>query len=434
MNSLQETSETLSIADVLPIVDAVVAQMSCHLPPHVSAQDLASAGKLALMEVLSDFNGSFAQDRGYVVCRVRGAVMDEMRRLDPLSRYGRTQVRRVQHAVSLFEDKYNRVPTDAEVAALTGLTAAEVGKIGQLGTAAEALSSDCLEQTKPQQFPDVINALVEDSGVAEGHARQFLEELLQWISLSNKQLQDAGQRYTILPFKLHQFISQTGSVYTTLDQDENRFITLEPGLYKQDDADKKPIFTNVFSRSSGHPFICVSRMGNRLEPREFREKTEEDEEVHDGYLIVGEDVWNEAEDIELLPENWVRLTKAGLVPKTGEKKPFFPIKIHFDEYGNCSETQPKKWWGWFMKAPLLFDPTSGTFYDTKTNEGTKLTKLGSEGRSTSTTITTFSILNQLADAGFSAQDQKLLSFTDRVRHRQRFALRVTSATERKGVP
>jgi hypothetical protein len=67
-------------------------------------------------------------------------------------------------------------------------------------------------------------------------------------------------RYTLLPFKLHQFISQTGSVYTTLDQDENRFITLEPGVYKADEEDKKPIFSNLFSRASGHAFICVSRV------------------------------------------------------------------------------------------------------------------------------------------------------------------------------
>jgi hypothetical protein len=67
-----------------------------------------------------------------------------------------------------------------------------------------------------------------------------------------------------------------------------------------------------------------------------------------------------------------------------------------------------------MPAPLLFDPTGGVFFDTKTNEGTKLTKLGSEGRSTSTTITAFSILNQLHDAGYPPSDQKLLSFTDNV--------------------
>jgi superfamily II DNA or RNA helicase len=268
-----------------------------------------------------------------------------------------------------------------------------------------------LVRGKPKQFPEIVTCLGEASGLEDGKCREFLQQLLQWISLSNKRLQDSGQRYTVLPFKLHQFISQTGSVYTTLDRDENRFITLEPGLFKPDEEERKPIFPNVFSRSSGHPFICVTRLGDRLEPREFREKSEEDEDSHDGYLIIGEEIWDESGDTELLPETWLRQTKAGLVPRK-EKKDFFPIKLHFDEFGNCSETTPKKWWGWFMRAPLLFDPTSGTFYDTKTNEGTKLTKLGSEGRSTSTTITTFSILNQLADAGFKTEDQKLLSFTD----------------------
>jgi RNA polymerase sigma factor for flagellar operon FliA len=146
VNPSLESSLALSIADVLPIVDAVVAQMSRHLPQHVSAQDLASAGKLALMEVLGDFNGSFAKDRGYVVCRVRGAIMDEMRRLDPLSRYGRAQVRRIRKAVSEFENEHNRAPTDAEVAAATGLSAVEIGKISQLATAAEALSAAGLEK------------------------------------------------------------------------------------------------------------------------------------------------------------------------------------------------------------------------------------------------------------------------------------------------
>jgi superfamily II DNA or RNA helicase len=242
-------------------------------------------------------------------------------------------------------------------------------------------------------------------------AASTLKTLLQWISLANQRLQDAGQRYTLLPFKLHQFISQTGSVYTTLDQDENRHITLEPGVYLKDDADKKPIFPNVFSRASGYAFICVSRVGDKLEPREFRELSEEDEDTTDGYLIVGSEVWDPLEDMELLPESWLRMTKSGPVPDS-RKKAFFPTKLHFDETGFCSETKVLKWWGWFMKSPLLFDPTGGVFYDTKTNEGTKLTKLGSEGRSTSTTITAFSILNQLDDAGYRQQDQKLLSFTD----------------------
>ncbi len=170
MNSALEVPEILSIADVLPIVDAVVAQMSRHLPQHVSAQDLASVGKLALMRILGDFNGSFAQDRGYVVCRVRGAIMDEMRRLDPLSRYGRAQVRRIREAVSLFESERNRAPTDAEVATLTGQSATEVTKIIQLGKAAEALSA-----TAPELTNETIRSFVDPDAQSPADAAEESE-------------------------------------------------------------------------------------------------------------------------------------------------------------------------------------------------------------------------------------------------------------------
>jgi len=269
-----------------------------------------------------------------------------------------------------------------------------------------------LIRRRPQRISAVVDQLALESGLTNEECRSYLADLLHWISLSNERLQQAGQRYTILPFRLHQFISQTGSVYTTLDQDERRFITLEPGVFKIDEDQKKPIFANVFSRASGHPFICVSKTDNRLEPREFRVASEEqDTNATDGYVIVGEDIWDPEEDLEYLPDSWVRVNKSGRFPDK-EKAPFFPQKIYFDEFGNLSDVQIGSSWGWFMKAPLLFDPTAGVFYDTKTNEGTKLTKLGSEGRSTSTTITTFSILNQLHDAGYRSKDQKLLSFTD----------------------
>lgn len=268
-----------------------------------------------------------------------------------------------------------------------------------------------LVRRPPLRITEVVAALGEDSGMGEATCRACIEHLLLWISTVNQRVRSAGSRYTFLPFKLHQFIAQTGSVYTTLDQDANRFITLEPGIYKQDDENKKPIFPNVFSRATGHPFICVTRVGGRLEPREFREVSEDEPEAEDGYLIVGDNVWDPENDLDYLPEAWLRTNKKGTFPDS-KKEPFFPSQLYFDEFGNCSGDAPKKFKGWFMRAPLLFDPTGGVFFDTKTNEGTKLTKLGSEGRSTSTTITAFSILKQLHDAGFNTRDQRLLSFTD----------------------
>ncbi|HXP85669.1 MAG TPA: helicase-related protein [Bryobacteraceae bacterium] len=270
-----------------------------------------------------------------------------------------------------------------------------------------------LVRRRPQPIGSVVTALAEESGQSEEICRTCLADLLLWISTVNQRLRSTGSRYTILPFKLHQFIAQTGSVYTTLDQGENRFITLEPGIYKKDEGNKKPLFPNVFSRSSGHPFICVSLAGSRLEPREFRESSDEEERADDGYLIIGENIWDPVTDLDFLPEAWLRTTKSGTVPDS-KKAARFPRRIHFDEYGNFSDAGPMNFSGWFMPAPLLFDPTGGVFFDTKTNDGTKLTKLGSEGRSTSTTITAFSILNQLNDAGYDPKDQKLLSFTDNV--------------------
>ena len=260
-------------------------------------------------------------------------------------------------------------------------------------------------------FRDVVEVLTEDSGASEDRCRLVLEATLQWVSTINERIQEGGSRYTFLPFKLHQFIAQTGSVYTTLDQGEKRFITLEPGIYKHDDS-KKPIFANIFSRATGHPFICVSLADGQLAPREFRAAGDDDEDATDGYLIVGDDIWDPDQDLDYLPEAWVRTRASGEKVPDSKKRANFPRKLYFDEYGNCSETEPMKYWGWFMQAPLLFDPTGGVFYDAKTNEGTKLTRLGSEGRSTSTTITAFSILNRLRDGGHSPHDQKLLSFTD----------------------
>ncbi len=112
---------------------------------------------------------------------------------------------------------------------------------------------------KPLRVGEVVDALSEDSGQPASNCKKTIADLLHWISSVNEALMKAGSRYTVLPFKLHQFIAQTGSVYTTLDQDENdRFITLEPGIYKQDDENKKLIYPNVFSRATGQAFLCFT--------------------------------------------------------------------------------------------------------------------------------------------------------------------------------
>ena len=136
-----------------------------------------------------------------------------------------------------------------------------------------------LIRRKPLQVGEVVAALSRGLRSTAAVCKKTIADLLHWISSVNQTLMKTGSRYTILPFKLHQFIAQTGSVYTTLDQDEaKRFITLEPGIYKQDDENKKRIYPNVFSRATGQPFLCVSLVNNLLEPREFRASSNEEDD------------------------------------------------------------------------------------------------------------------------------------------------------------
>ena len=115
-----------------------------------------------------------------------------------------------------------------------------------------------LVRRMPMGFSDVVAALAEDSGVPEDRCRIALEATLQWVSTVNQHIQEKGSRYTLLPFKLHQFIAQTGSVYTTLDQGEEQFITLEPGIYKHDD-NKQADFRQRLQPGHGSPLhLCHS--------------------------------------------------------------------------------------------------------------------------------------------------------------------------------
>lgn len=271
-----------------------------------------------------------------------------------------------------------------------------------------------LVRNKPLTFSDVVNRLANETGFAVEQCAKHLREVLLWLGATNKRLLDTGRRYTHLPFKLHQFFSQTGAIYVSLDRDGERYITLQAGYHVPNDP-KRPLFAAVFGRYSGETFLCVAKSptGRKLMPREFFPSEDEDDDVTRGYVIPNADVWNPETDIELLPDSWLDVTSSGQVRVQKKYQSRIPQRIYYDRNGDCSD-EPREGWmqGWFMTAPLLFDPTSGLMPDRQTKDSTKLSQLGTEGRSTATSISAFAILTRMAEHGYRLRDQKLLSFMD----------------------
>ncbi|HVU18300.1 MAG TPA: sigma-70 family RNA polymerase sigma factor [Candidatus Didemnitutus sp.] len=119
-------SSPVVLADLLDIVETALATVSRRLPAHVGRDDLASAGKLALVTTLAQAEGDSDEVRAYCFVRVRGAMLDELRRIDSLSRNRRTQVRAVAQAQAALASRHGREATLDELADETRLPIAAI--------------------------------------------------------------------------------------------------------------------------------------------------------------------------------------------------------------------------------------------------------------------------------------------------------------------
>lgn len=114
------------IADLLDVVETALASVARRLPAHVGRDDLASAGKVALVSALAQVDGPLDEVRAYCFVRVRGAMLDELRRLDRLSRRDRLQATAVAQAEDTLAQALGREATLDELAAATRLAPVEV--------------------------------------------------------------------------------------------------------------------------------------------------------------------------------------------------------------------------------------------------------------------------------------------------------------------
>ncbi|MBE0640037.1 MAG: DEAD/DEAH box helicase [Bacteroidales bacterium] len=277
-------------------------------------------------------------------------------------------------------------------------------------------------RAKPISFQEIVKTLAEVSELPDDLCDEKLKQLLLWADNINKKVNDIRPRRSYLPYKIHQFIAQTGSVYVSLDDPGTRIISLE-AKNKTVEADGKiPLFQVVFSRYSGHEFLCVSINQETLsiEPSPFNAGMDEDEEseTSNGYLLIekegAEPIWDPVNDLDYLPDSWFNVN-----PRTNsrniksEHKPKLPQEIYISKEGSYRKSPEAGYIkAWFMSAPLAFDPTSQTTWGGAIREPNKLARLGIEGRSTATTVLSFLTIKELANAIPDQTFQKLLCFTD----------------------
>lgn len=109
-----------------PLVRRLAHQMIAKLPSNVEIDDLIQVGMIGLHDAMSRFDASQGvQFETFATQRIRGAMLDELRSTDWMSRGDRRHQRQIEAAVHKLEHRLGRAPVESEIAAEMGLKLGE---------------------------------------------------------------------------------------------------------------------------------------------------------------------------------------------------------------------------------------------------------------------------------------------------------------------
>jgi len=104
------------IENYLPLVKSIVSRMRHHFPDTVESEDLYGIGAKALVLAVNQFDPSKGRSFGsYAGLRIKGSLLDELRRIDCLPRANRAKARSLQATIAELESKYQRPVSENEV-------------------------------------------------------------------------------------------------------------------------------------------------------------------------------------------------------------------------------------------------------------------------------------------------------------------------------
>jgi len=144
------------ILEHLPQVRLIARQIRKRLPTNVSLEDLISAGTLGLIAAIDHFDASRnTKLKTYAEFRIRGAIIDSLRRMDCATRKQRQRSKQLAAAVVALQEQFDRVPTEEEMSKQLNLSLeqyrawqSDVGTMPNAKTLSETSERDLLTAIK----------------------------------------------------------------------------------------------------------------------------------------------------------------------------------------------------------------------------------------------------------------------------------------------
>lgn len=114
----EQSQHAVLVSQHAPLVRRIALRMIGRLPANIELDDLIQAGMLGLLDAVRRYREvPTAQFETYATQRIRGAMLDELRRLDWMPRGVRERSRRVEEATQLANQQLGRQANESEIAA-----------------------------------------------------------------------------------------------------------------------------------------------------------------------------------------------------------------------------------------------------------------------------------------------------------------------------
>ncbi|MBI3455019.1 MAG: DUF1998 domain-containing protein [Candidatus Rokubacteria bacterium] len=274
-----------------------------------------------------------------------------------------------------------------------------------------------LVRTRPRSLSGPEGAARHLSELTGVPAERCGEAIAQQLLASYRSAPDPETGFPAFAFRLHQFISRGDIVYATPEPETERHVTVRGQQFVPGDR-RRVLLPLVFCRECGQEYYCVrmrqseETKGRVFTPRELSDRLlGEDGEA--GFLYVStKDPWpsDPTQVASRLPEDWLEEFR-GASRVRGDRREHRPRAVRVAPDGTESQVGVDCH---YVPAPFRFCLSCGVSYHFRqTSDFPKLASLGTEGRSSATTVLSLAAIRHLRSAAeLPERARKLLSFTD----------------------
>lgn len=153
----QELREQL-IIEYAPLVKLVAGRLSMYLGHNVEYDDLVSYGIFGLIDAIDKFDlAKNVKFETYASLRIRGAILDQIRKMDWIPRTVRQRQRKMDEAIKQIEMRTGKNATDEELAKELGLTEDELCNWQSQMKVTNVVSLNEFEENGPEPVIDTSN-------------------------------------------------------------------------------------------------------------------------------------------------------------------------------------------------------------------------------------------------------------------------------------